>query len=79
MVCNTTFLYTTCNAPINVNPEGGLGKGWGFDIFTKKMTNATPSGQNSWAKFPTPGMKLYSRSIRFLVHSIRQVIGKVVN
>jgi hypothetical protein len=51
-----------CNAPINVNPEGGggSGKGWGFDIFTKKMSNATPSGENSWAKFPTPGMKLYS-------------------
>ena len=40
--------------------EGGSGKGWGFDIFTKKMSNVTPSGENSWAKFPTPGMKLYS-------------------
>ena len=39
---------------------GGSGKGWGFDIFTKKMSNATPSGENTRAKFPTPGMKLYS-------------------
>jgi hypothetical protein len=51
------------NAPINVNPEGGGGgraKGGDLTFLHKKISNATPSGQNSWAKFPTPGMKLYS-------------------
>ena len=51
------------NAPINVNPEGGGGgraRGGDLTFLQKKMSNATPSGENSWAKFPTPGMKLYS-------------------
>jgi hypothetical protein len=40
---------------------GGLGKGWGFDIFTKKNVKCHSLGrENSWAKFHTPGMKLYS-------------------
>jgi hypothetical protein len=46
------------NAPINVNPEGGGGGDLTF--LQKKMSNATPSVENSWAKFPTPGMKFYS-------------------
>ena len=54
------------NTTINVNPEGGRGGGGGrakggdLTFLHKKMSNATPWGQNSWAKFPTPGMKLYS-------------------
>ena len=39
---------------------GGSGKGGDLTFLHKKMSNATPWGQNSWAKFPTPGMKLYS-------------------
>jgi hypothetical protein len=49
-----------CYALINVNPEGGGGRARGGDLtfLQKKMSNATPSGENSWAKLPTPGMKL---------------------
>jgi hypothetical protein len=44
------------------NPGGGGGGARGGDLtfLQKKMSNATPSGENSCAKFPTPGMKLYS-------------------
>ena len=56
------FLNCYCYAPINVNPEGEVvGQGGGDLTFLQKQkSNATPSGENSWAKFPTPGMKLYS-------------------
>ena len=39
---------------------GGRARGGDLTFLQKKMSNATPSGENSWAKFPTPGMKLYS-------------------
>jgi hypothetical protein len=39
---------------------GGRARGGDLTFLPKKMSNATPSGEHSGAKFPTPGMKLYS-------------------
>jgi hypothetical protein len=67
------------NAPINVNPEGGRGggraRGGDLTFLQKKMSNATPSGENSWAKFPTPGMKLYSLTLKYLVSGALYMSG----
>jgi hypothetical protein len=39
---------------------GGQARGGDLTFLQKKMSNATPSGEISWTKFPTPEMKLYS-------------------
>jgi hypothetical protein len=36
-------------APINVKAGGG-GKGWGFDIFLKKLSKSTAQGHHHWSK-----------------------------
>jgi hypothetical protein len=61
-------------APINVNPEGGgSGKGWGFDIFTKKNVKCHSLGRKYQGKIPHPRDEIVF--LKYLVSGALYMLG----